>query len=481
MSHRRRDRSRAIATIRVDGFSEHGTGTGLDERGNRWSVRYAVPGSLIRAGGKPQAGTQLEALEAAPGEQAAPCGAFGICGGCQWQTMTLARQREEKLRMLNELLDGLGGRCGGISGAPEELGYRNKMEFTYGDMRFLPPAEHRAEKAGNETTMERTGRFLGFHAAGRFDRIVDLEECPLMSAAMNRSYRLIRTDTLASVWEVWNPHRQIGFWRHLVLREGNGGNNGGKNDSTAIVATLHTMPTTPEQVEWIRSRAHTWGISGLRLIAGDSLADAIRGTPELLWGSAEIRERLGRVDYRLSADAFFQVNHAGAERLMEEVERMAGTGELLIDLYCGTGAIGLYLTAAGQFQRVTGVELNAAAVECARENAAANGLNAEFLCGAVEDLIRDGSLTIPEEATVIVDPPRSGLHRHALTMLKELRLKRLIYIACKPTSLLRDALELKDAGWSLDTWSAVDLFPQTGHVEVVGLFTKNVHVATPTV
>lgn len=473
MSHRRRDRSRAIATIRVDGFSEHGTGTGLDERGNRWSVRYAVPGSLIRAGGKPQAGTRLETVEEAPDGQAAPCGAFGICGGCQWQTMTLAQQRAEKLRMLTGLLGGMGGTCGGITGAPEELGYRNKMEFTYGDMRFLPPAEHRAEKAGDGTAMEREGRFLGFHAAGRFDRIVDLEECPLMSEAMNRSYRLMRADTLASGWEVWNPHRQIGFWRHLVLREGSGGGSGGSSDSGAsIVATLHTMPAAPEQVEWIRHRAPGWGVSGLRLIAGGSLADAIQGTPELLWGSDNIRERLGKVDYRLSADAFFQVNRAGAERLMEEVARLAGTGELLIDLYCGTGAVGLYLAAAGQFGQILGVELNSAAVDCARENAAANGLNATFLCGAVEDLIRDGSLTIPPEATVIVDPPRGGLHRHALTTLKELRAKRLIYIACKPVSLIRDATELKNTGWTLETWSAVDLFPQTGHVEVVALFTK---------
>jgi 23S rRNA (uracil1939-C5)-methyltransferase len=302
----------------------------------------------------------------------------------------------------------------------------------------------------------RVGRWLGLHAPGRFDRVVDLEECPLMSAGMNRVFKSIRQDVLSNVWPIWNHREAAGFWRHLVVREGENG----------VIASLHTTTGTAEQQSWLLERAQAWGAAGVRWLQNDAVGDAVGGTISCLHGDTIVVEHLAGIEFRLSADAFFQVNREGAELLVATIGRLAGMGKTLLDLYCGTGAIGLGL--ASQFERVIGIELFEPSVVAARENAARNGVMAEYYCGAVEEVIK--TLVIPEKPVVVVDPPRAGLHPKALAFLAGLDAEALVYVACKPASLVRDRLVLEGAGWTLSEWVAVDMFPQTGHVEVVARF-----------
>ena len=154
--------------------------------------------------------------------------------------------------------------------------------------------------------------------------------------------------------------------------------------------------------------------------------------------------------------------------LVEAIRGAVGTGTLLLDLYCGTGALGIALS--NQFTQVIGVELHEPAVRCARENASRNGLSASYLCGPVEKLVQ--TLELPESYTVLVDPPRAGLHKDALGFLARLPARKLVYVACKASSLLRDGQFLLQNGWKLSHWEAVDMFPQTSHVEVVACFER---------
>lgn len=439
------------AIVSIDSFGPDGNGSGLDAAGKRWSVRGAAPGSRVAVGGKPKSGILLEVLSAAESAAAPRCAQFGVCGGCQWQHMSLEQQRAEKLATLSRLLAPLGGVDHGMVGA-EGYGYRNKVELSFGRLRYMAKAEL-------DTGITREGRFLGMHAPGRFDKVVDAPRCEIVSEAMNAVLTRVRADTLGSPWALRDPVVHTGFWRHVGLREGRNG----------VLVLLFTASGDDEQAAWLAARAAGWGAAGVLWYENDLPADAATGTLRaVLSGEDYVVERLGGLTYRLSPTAFFQVNPAGAELLCATVALAAGSGSTLIDLYCGTGALGL--ACAKSFDRVVGIDVNATSIADAQANAAANGVEATFLAGEVEKRVaelqnhRDAMTARP---VVIIDPPRVGLHPAALAFVVGLDADALVYVACKPSSLLRDGLALQAAGWRCtDRW-VVDLFPQTGHVEVV--------------
>lgn len=438
---------RTPSLVRIDGLSSDGQATGLDAKGRRWVVRGAQPGSLVRAAGRTKAGILLEVVEPAPDAEAPRCPQVDVCGGCTLQGVPLERQRAEKHAAVAALLAPLGGVDHGIRGAPAGFGYRNKVELAFGVKRYLPKDEMAAGAP-------MAGRFLGMHAPGRFDRIADAPRCELASDAMNAVLARVRADTLATDWPCWDPVARAGFWRHLVLREGQNG----------VLAAIYTSPGDEAQAAWLRAHAPGWGAAGVLWFENDRTADAAVGTlRQVLCGVDHVEERLGAVRYRLSPTAFFQVNPEGARILCETVAEAAGRGGPLVDLYCGTGALGLYL--ADRFDRVVGVDSNAASIDDARANAARNGIDATFVAGEVEAVV--SGLDLPSRPTLIVDPPRAGLHPAALSFVAGRDARALVYVACRPSSLLRDGLKLIEAGWTCtDRW-AVDLFPQTGHLEVV--------------
>lgn len=442
-----RCRMRTSTTVQMDGFGSDGSGTGLDERGRRWAVRAGAPGSVVQVGGRPKAGVLLETVTAAADQVAPRCAQFGVCGGCQWQQMPLERQRAEKQAALARLLAPLGGIDHGLHGMGDGYAYRNKVELSFGENRYLTRAELK-------TDVKRSGRFLGMHAPGRFDRLVDAPRCELVSAHANDVLTRARADTLGSPWALWDPVAHTGFWRHLGLREG----------AEGLLVCLYTTPGQPEHAAWLAHHAPTWGAAGVLWFETDRPADAAAGTLRaVLHGVDHVVERLAGLRFTLSPSAFFQVNPVGAELLCATVATAAGTGDTLVDLYCGTGALGL--ACARSFRRVVGIDNNETSIVNARANATANGIEATFLAGEVHERVRELGMGV--RPVVIVDPPRVGLHPDALAFVAGLDAAALVYVACRPTSLLRDGLHLIEAGWRCtDRW-AVDLFPQTGHVEVV--------------
>ncbi|MCK6507277.1 23S rRNA (uracil(1939)-C(5))-methyltransferase RlmD [Myxococcota bacterium] len=427
--------------------------SGLDEAGRRHEVRAGAVGQavLARRGRKGKAEV-LEERAPAPDQVAPACPVYGLCGGCQLQAMPLARQRAEKALLVERLV---GHPCQGCEGADGPVdqgayGYRNKLELSWSPRRYTP--------APPQDPAELRGSWLGFHPPGWFSRVVDVPSCPLGSPAMNRAIAAIRALALGPAWD---NESHGGWWRHLVLREGDQG--------LLVTLVTHSSCPEPELRRAADALAALPEVHGVLWRVNDGVAEVATGALRaVLHGSPELQVTVGGTTLDLPPEAFFQVNSAGAAVLFDRIGAALGEGGTLLDLYCGVGAIGLHL--GRRFDHVVGIELLDSAVEVARANAARLGLSGAWYAGPVEEILP--TLDLPDPRRVVVDPPRVGLHPRAAAFLAGLDAEVLVYVACNPASLGRDRAVLEAGGWRLrDLW-AVDLFPQTRHVEAVGRFLR---------
>ncbi|MEQ1506288.1 MAG: methyltransferase domain-containing protein, partial [Myxococcota bacterium] len=270
------------------------------------------------------------------------------------------------------------------------------------------------------------------------------------------------------------PTTHAGFWRHLAIREATGLDGRG-----ALLVSLFTTsrPSGPDDgaAPIVAALAATLtgglGVAGFEWRVTDAVADVARGELRQRWGDERVAMRLGDRVFALGPQSFFQTNTAGTvilyDTIAEALRRGAGAdrASTLIDLYCGVGAIGLYL--APDYQRSIGIEENPDAVDDARLNAARNGVDATFFAAKVEDRLGD-----LDGADVVVDPPRAGLHPKVAAHVGAARWASLVYVACNPASLGRDRPALEAHGGRLTDLFTVDLFPHTGHVEVVARFAR---------
>jgi len=437
--------------VLIEGLEPNSCGRGSHED-KTVLVRGAPPGAVVHVRPfKTKRGVvhaRRVRLVTPPPDAVEPhCAVFGLCGGCALQELPLSSQRTAKERMVRRILGDLEGvEVHGITGAEAAYGYRNKVELSFGVSRYLSDEDHAAG-------LPIDGRFLGFHAPGRFDRVVDAERCELVSEELNRIITALREMLAASELPPWNAREHTGFWKHAVLRETSLGER--------LVAIYTAEGDALPDLERLDIDATLlWYVNA-------GVADAAIGELRaVLSGPGHVTERLGEVDYRLSATAFFQTNTPAAEVLYDVVAEAAGSGRRLLDLYCGTGAIGLYL--AERFDEVLGVELNPDAVADARANAERNERGVTYVHGKVEEVLPE----LREDDVAVVDPPRAGLHPKAAAWLAEAKVSTLVYVACKPSSLARDRAVLEAGGWVLEALWTVDLFPQTGHVEAVARFSR---------
>ena len=397
-------------------------------------------------------GRLLEVLERSPLEQDSPCPHFAECGGCTYQTLPYEEQLRLKERQVKELLDSV---CEtpyefqGIKKSPEQFGYRNKMEYSFGD----------ACKDGPLT--------LGLHKRGSFYDILTTDECCIVE----EDFRKILSFTLEFARTCGLPfyHKLThqGYFRHLLVRKG-------KNTGEMLVDLITSTQASPDLTPWkegILNLPLKGQVTGILHTSNDSLADVIAndGT-ELLYGRDFFQERILGLDFRISPFSFFQTNSLGAEVLYETARSFIGDtrDKVIFDLYSGTGTIAQILAPVAE--KVVGIEIVPEAVEAARQNAQANRLdNCTFLAGDVLKVLD----TVEEKPDLIVlDPPRDGIHPKALTKIMKYGVERLVYISCKPTSLVRDLEALQAGGYRLEKACAVDMFPGTGHVETVVLLSK---------
>ena len=439
-----------------------GVGVGFDG-GREFRVRGAPPGSRVHVvpAGKRKGiwnARRLHMVRPPARYAEPPCPVFGTCGGCVLQEVDLEGQREAKEAYALAQVDADASvKVHRIRGDGAAYGYRNKIEMSFGASRFLTEADH-------AKGLPIDGKFLGFHAPGRFDRVVDTAGCALADPGLGPVIDRVRALALGEGPPAWNPRAQEGFWRHLLLRRA-------AATGEILVGLFTTSPRDEHErraaLEVAEAVFELTDVKGVLWVLNDGVADVARGETCQSWGRDWIEERLGSVSFRLSATSFFQTNTAAAEVLYDTVGEALGHCVTLLDLYCGIGSIGLVLS--DRAQRVVGVEEVPAAVEDARANAARNGVAAVYRCAKAEaalDAIQGG-----EGVGIVVDPPRAGLHPRVAKRLAESSADVLVYVACNPSSLGRDAALLAE-GWKLtDLWT-VDLFPQTGHIEMVGRFVR---------
>lgn len=400
--------------------------------------------------------------------QAAPCAHFGVCGGCKWQHVSYAEQLRLKRKLVADALAHVGGFSDALVldpiPSPSEYGYRNKLEFSFGDRRYLADDEMGRDPA---TLSKPAGFALGFHAPERFDRVVDIDRCLIATPEMNIALAVVRRLALDRGLTVYQTRTHEGFLRNLVVRH---------------------AASTGEFMVYLVTSAHDAALmrefrDALLAALGERLTTFVNGVTQrkntvargdenvVLHGPGVIVDRLGALRFTISPTSFFQTNTRQAERLYEEtVRRAAATpGGVVHDLYCGTGTIALSL--AGSFRAVVGCELEASSLADAAANASANGIgNTQFLA---LDLKHYASAVANLSAelrpdVVVVDPPRAGLHPDLVVELRRLRPSRLVYVSCNPASLARDAKALcGESAYRLGEVQPVDLFPQTYHVESV--------------
>lgn len=466
--------------LEITHLGPKGVGVGQGPDGTPVEVKPAPPGGRIlfapqrKHRGRWQ-GRRVSLVRPPEAYQEPPCEVFGLCGGCVLQELSLDAQRAAKWEYaLREVAEPLSLTVEGLRQAVEvhpirgrdaAFHYRNKVELSFGNKQMLTQEAFDAREPIG-------GRFLGFHAAGRYDRIADVSRCWLISEAANALLTRVREMALAEGQpEPWDNREHKGFWRHLMLREGSA--------TGQLLLALYTAPAQDEaEAQAVEALAEALmalplpnevKLVGVLWYENDGVADVTQGALRQTWGEGQFDERLGITQFRIAPETFFQTSTSGAVLLYDTIaEALGDRGGALFDLYCGIGSIGLYL--AGQFTHLIGVDEVEASVQRARENAMRNGVGkAAYHAAKMED-----ALSVLDEAEgercFVVDPPRAGLHPKVVRTLAQTPGDALVYVACHPASLGRDAAILQLGRWRLQTLWTIDLFPQTGHVEMVGLF-----------
>lgn len=432
-------------TVEIEKLAFGGRGIGELEDGRKVFVEGVVPGDRVEASltkiKKGYAEASLVSVIKKSGLRCdSRCKHFPRCGGCKWQMIPYAEQLKFKEEQVREALEHIGGfenpNVEPIIGCESEWFYRNKMEFSFGD----------------ESKEDMEVR-VGLHPGGRFFDVFDVEECFLLSEKVSELLERIRGFVRKHGFEK-------DFLDSFVVREGKK-----TGDMMVNLVTTGDFQQTDEFAEMFKDMTSVYW-SFIRRKRGMPT----QRTEHLLAGKPVIRDRIGDLEFKISPQAFFQPNTNQAEVLYEKALELAGlTGdEIVFDLYCGTGTIGLYC--AKHARKVYGLELNESATENARQNAMLNGIdNAEFLCGDVYENI----LKIPATPDVVImDPPRSGVGEKALQKVVDFEPKKIVYVSCNPSTFARDCKFLAENGFNLKTTVPVDMLPHTYHIETVGILLK---------
>ena len=392
------------------------------------------------------------------------CNHFYICS--KIQSLSYDEQIIEKSNQVEDIFNRLGGildfKVDYKVPAKKIFNYRNKMEFTFSPHRWVLETE--------PEDVEKNFA-LGLHMTGRYDKILDIENCHIQPSIGNKILKVAREVCKSNLdLKPYDPKTHIGFLRYLMIRFGVNTNQimvnivTSYNDlnklSPLIDMLLKEIPEITSMVNNVNTRK----------------SDVSFGEYEtLVFGKPYIEEKIGDLTFEISANSFFQTNTYQGQKLYQEVEKAANlTGdEVIFDLYCGTGTIGLYL--AKKAKEVYGFEVIRSSLEDAEKNAEKNNVeNIFFLKSNLDTFFKSGQLSrkIPKPDVVILDPPRAGMHPDMTNYLHKFKAKKIVYVSCNPTTQARDSKILLSKGYNIDKAVMVDMFPHTPHIETVVLFSK---------
>ena len=433
------------------------------------------------------------------------CMHFGICGGCKWQMLPYENQllykqqeAEQNLRRIGKVTDAA---FLPIAGADQTIHYRNKLEFTFSNKRYLLPEEIAPQAGISEVSNELSGLSnfkghnalvsdesitlsdteastsslasggalpasgaFGFHAPRIFDKIIDIKECFLMDDVNNSIRNTIRDFALLQGYSFYDIRQHTGWLRNVIVRYCSTGelmvnvclNYDEETDRNNLFD--HLLSEVPAITTLLYTINPKWN---------DSIYDL---TPQVYYGKGYVIEKLGEFDFIISPKSFFQTNTRQAEKLYSITRDFAGlTGkEIVYDLYCGTGSIGIFVSKLAK--KIIGVEVIEEAIEDAKKNAALNNIDhALFFAGDVIKICNDEFFaTHGNPDVVITDPPRVGMHEKLVIKLLEMEAPRIVYVSCNTATQARDILLLSEK-YKVEKIQPVDMFPHTHHIESVAL------------
>lgn len=460
---KRKHVSTTIENVEVTGMSSEGKGIAKIE-GKVHFVKGAVPGDIVNL---QTLKSKSKYAECSLGEVLMPskdrvepvCDYFGVCGGCKWQQVDYAAQ----LRFKQEIVFDAFERIGKVEvrerlpivGSDNQYFYRNKMEYGFTDRRWLT-----IEEINSGMEFDRNG--LGLHVAESFASVIDVNRCHLQADVANEIRNAVRNFAKLQGLSFFDLKQQHGFLRNLMIRTSAAGE---------ILVLLSVTENNEKEISALMQflQEKFPAISSLQYVINPKRNDTIYDLePVVFYGKNHIIEKLGKYSFKIGPKSFFQTNTAQAIKLYDITKEFAGLSgeENVYDLYTGVGSIGIYLSEA--CKSITGIEQIEEAIKDARENALLNNVsNCTFYAGDVRMILNKDFIEKHGKADVIVtDPPRSGMHEDVVKTLLEHESKTIVYVSCNAATQARDIALLSEK-YEVEKMRAVDMFPQTTHIENV--------------
>ena len=414
-------------------------------------------------------GRAIKIVSPAPDRLTPFCKHFGTCGGCKWQMLPYSKQLEYKQQEAYQNLKRIGKvdipDLLPIIGSENTTQYRNKLEFTFSNKRFLTSEEINTDAAVVQQNA------LGYHAPRVFDKVIDIQECHLLDDINNKIRNTIRAYAAEKSFEFYDIKNHTGWLRNIIIRLTSIGELmvnicfNHEAESERVDLLNHLLLQVPSITTLLYTINPKWN---------DSIYDL---TPQVYSGKGYVTEKLKNLEFIISPKSFFQTNTQQAERLYEVAKEFAGlTGnEIVYDLYCGTGSIGIFLSDLAQ--KIIGVEVIEDAIEDAKKNARLNNINhAYFFAGDVIKICNDVFFNTHGRPDVIItDPPRAGMHEKLIVKLLEMQAPKIVYVSCNTATQARDIALLSEK-YAVVKMQPVDMFPHTHHIESVVLLSLKTDV-----
>jgi len=389
------------------------------------------------------------------------CSHFGVCGGCQWQMLPYEKQLAYKEKQVEESLRRIGKvvlpPIMPIIGSKQDKFYRNKLEYTFSNRRFLLDSELKDPSISTEENV------AGFHAKGIFDKVIDIKTCYLQEEPTNAIRLAVREFARSNDYSFYDIKNHRGFLRTMQLRICTTG-----EVMVNIVFGQENKEKRERLLDFVLEKFP--GITTLLYTINPKWNDSLNHLePVAYHGNGYVIEKLEDYEFKIGPTSFFQTNTKQGEQLYKvarEFAELSGS-ETVYDLYCGTGSIGIFMS--GKAKKIIGVEMIEAAVKDAKENAALNGLSlsTEFFAGDVIDICTDDFFEQHGKPDVIVtDPPRAGMHAKLVKKIIEIAAPMVVYVSCNPATQARDLRQL-DEKYAVTKIQPVDMFPHTHHIENV--------------
>ncbi|MBT3311873.1 MAG: 23S rRNA (uracil(1939)-C(5))-methyltransferase RlmD [Desulfobacteraceae bacterium] len=389
------------------------------------------------------------------------CEYSGFCGGCKWQFLDYNKQLEYKTKTVIDSIEHI-GMINDVLVHPTIpsgpiFGYRNKMEFSCSDKRWLLP-----EELGNEDIKKDFG--IGLHVPGTFHKIIDIKECHIQPELGNSILDDVRKFIKKSSAPVYGLKSHSGFWRFLMLRH-----SAAYDQWMVNIITSHEDRNILQPLSDLLMEKYPQVVSVINNVTSRKSSVAIGEYEILLAGDLFIKDKIGTFEFEISANSFFQTNTRGAEKLYNFVKKYADLSgnETIVDLYSGTGTIPVFLSDSAR--EIIGIEIVESAVSDARKNAIKNGVsNCRFILGDIKESLPRLSI---KPDVMIIDPPRVGMHKDVIKEIEKIKPEKIVYVSCNPATMARDMGMLKEY-YKIEEVQPVDMFPHTYHIESVARLIK---------